>query len=58
VAYVALQQTWRSVGFVGMVLKNSEAKNKTFTRIRYFLFSRANLSFMPLSNAKFLANRA
>ena len=37
---------------------NSAAKNKTFTRVRYFFFSCANLSFMSLSNAIFPTNRA
>jgi hypothetical protein len=37
---------------------NSETKNKTCTRVRYFFVSCAKLGFMSLSNAKFLANRA
>jgi len=40
------------------MLINSEAENKTFTRVRYLIFSRANLGFMSLSNAKFSVNRA
>ena len=40
------------------MLKNSEAKNKTCTTVCYFFVSRANLSFMSLSNTKFLANQS
>jgi len=40
------------------MLKNSEAKNKTCTTVLYFFFSRIDLGFMSLSNAKFLEIRA
>jgi hypothetical protein len=43
--------------YVGTVLKNSEAKNKTCTRVRYFFVSRVNLGFMSLSNANITLSR-
>ena len=54
---IAPQQTQPHVRLVGIVLKNSEAKNKTFTRALYFFISRANVGSMSLSNAKFLVIR-